>query len=129
MNEDILELKYPTNNRPGLVYTNQDASINIAFNLNNTYLNGEDISKTVELVKLLFVKMGYLVIPSNFEINGTKFYTLSFETQAVDTIIYNYITIFSIDNQIMLINFNCIDKYTDEWKDVGKFIIKSIKIK
>lgn len=129
MNEDILDLKYPTDNKPELVYTNQDASINIAFNLNGVHFNGEDISKTVELIKLSFIKMGYLVTPSNFEVDGTKIYTLAFNTQAINAVIYNYMVIFPIKDQLTIINFNCTDELADEWSDVGEFIIKSIKIK
>jgi len=129
MSEEYLELKYPTDNRPKLVYTNEDGSINFAFNLDSAYLDDEKLTDYVSTVESLFSKTGYSVNRMDYEANGIKFYTLTLKTPAIDSVIYNYMTIFSIDGHLMVISFNCIDEYTDEWSDVSKFVIQSIKIK
>jgi len=129
MSEDILQVKYPTSNRPKLVYTNKDATINIAFNEYRHYLTDKKLSEYIDLVKSELNKKGYSVYSFDFEVDGLKLYTLTLNTQAIDTTIYNYMVIFSIDEEIIFINFNCIDKYTEEWSEVAKFIIQSIRVK
>lgn len=128
MSEDILQIKYPSDNGPELVYTNEDATVNIAFNFSSGSLDGKDLYEYVDALKLMLEKLEYLYYSFDFEVDGLKLYTLSLVTPAVDTSIYNYMIIFSIDDQIMLVSFNCIEEYMDEWKDVAEFVAKSIKV-
>ena len=50
-------------------------------------------------------------------------------TAAVDTDIYNYMAIFEIAEELMILNFNCVYDLSEEWKLVGNFLIESIKEK
>jgi len=129
MDEETLNIKYPSNNKPRLVYTNEDASINVAFNLNGEYLNGRKLSDFVEVMKKTFEQMDQVYYSYDFELDGTKLYTLKMVTQAIDTEVFNYMVIFELNDQIMIINFNCTKQYMDEWQEVGEFIINSIKFK
>lgn len=62
-----------------------------------------------------------------WERNNHKIRELEFITQASDTKIYNHIIAFSVDGKLRLVNFNCTQELSEEWKDISKFIIDSIK--
>ena len=52
---------------------------------------------------------------------------MEFTTQSSDTEIYNHMIVFSVDSKLRLVNFNCTKEFSDEWKEISKFIIESIK--
>lgn len=129
MNTSQLKEKYQTQNSPKIAYTNDEGSINIAFNNGKYSLNGRTLNDYIESIKIALNKLGYFYYYFPLEVNGNDIHTFSFYTQAEDTMIYNYIAIFSIDNELMLLNFNCIKDYEAEWQGFGEYIINSIKIK
>lgn len=129
MDEEVAKIKYPSENRPPLIYTNEDASINVAFNLKIAIIAGSSVAEYVNIMKDLLVKMGYDVNIGSFEIDGKKLYTLRFVSRALDTDIYNNMILFEDDGILKTISLNCIEKYMDEWKDVFSFITHSIKFK
>ena len=52
---------------------------------------------------------------------------MEFTTEGSDTEIYNHIITFSVNDKLRLVNFNCTKELSEEWKEISKFIIESIK--
>lgn len=129
MDEEIAKFKYPSENRPSLIYTNKDASINVAFNLKTASIAGSSAAEYVNVIKSLLVKMGYDVDSESFEVEGKRLYTLKFVSLAIDTNIYNNMILFEENGILKTINLNCTEKYMNEWKEVFVFITHSIKFK
>ena len=129
MDEEIAKFKYPSENRPSLIYTNEDASINVAFNLKTASIAGASAAEYVNVIKSLLVKMGYDVDSESFEVEGKRLYTLKFVSLAIDTNIYNNMILFEENGILKTINLNCTEKYMNEWKEVFVFITHSIKFK
>ncbi len=129
MSNELLELKYRLGNTPKKAYANDDASISIVFNANNTELSGIKLNDFVEEWKSTFSQMGYFYYYFPFEVNGLDVHTIALNTSAIDSKIYNYMIIFSVDDEIMILNFNCTENHKNEWSQLGEFIAKSIKKK
>ena len=128
MSDEYLKVKYPSENRPTIAYTNDDASINVLLNLDDHELANADVEKYVKVleetlnnfVEELEIKFSVL--------NGHKIGELEFISKATDTKIYNHMIAFSLNGKLRLISFNCIEEYKDEWQDVSDYIVKSLKI-
>ena len=44
----------------------------------------------------------------------------------MDTDIYNHMIVFSVDDTLRIVSFNCTKELQENWKEVGEFIIKSL---
>lgn len=129
MSDELLKIKYPYGNVPKKAYSNEDASISIVYNLDRTSLNGNKLSSYIESLKLSFSKMGYIYYYFPHKVNGNEIHTFSFNSQAIDTTIYNYMAFFEVDGELVIFSFNCTSNYQAEWSSVAEYIVKSIKIK
>lgn len=127
MNDEMLKIKYPTENPPSLVYTNERGTINIALVMNDVAMKNTQIEEYTKLMESTYKEYSKDTKINFWERNNHKIGELEFVTQALDTEIYNHIISFSIDGKLRIVNFNCTKELSEEWKDISKFIINSIK--
>lgn len=132
MEEDMLKTKYPMQNRPALVYTNDAGSINVAFSQTTSKAEEKDIPE----IKETFVKVFKSMYKSSewlsdglVTINGKNVGFMELITPALDTKIYNRIFFAECDGRILLCTFNCKESQMKEWAPVGKKIMNSLVIK
>ena len=132
MNDEMMKLKYPSERRPTLVYTNKSGGINVALNLTKNKANQDLIAPYKDNFVTTFKNM----YPSAEwkesgvkEINGRKVGFLELITPAIDTKIYNLMFFTDLDGQLLLCTFNCTEKSIKEWEPTAKEIMKSLKIK
>lgn len=126
MSDELVNIKYPNGNPPSLVYTNDRTTINIVLVLNDVNIKNSEIEEYVKSMESLYKDYADNIIINFFERNNYKVGEIEFITHAEDTDIYNHIMVFSIDEKLRLINFNCTKDLMSEWKDIGDFIIDSI---
>lgn len=127
MNDEMLKIKYPTGNLPSLVYTDERGTINIALVLNDVAMKNTQIEEYTKLMESTYREYSKDAKINFFEKNNHKIGELEFITKASDTDIYNHIIVFSVDDKLRLVNFNCTKELSEEWKEISKFIINSIK--
>jgi hypothetical protein len=132
MKEDMLKLKYPSGNRPSLVYTNDDGTINIAFSQTPEKASQKDIPEltntSMKMYKSLY-KSATWYSNGVATINGKKVGYLEFLTPAIDTKIYNMIFFTDCGGRLLLCTFNCTERQMKNWTPVGKKIMKSLSTK
>lgn len=58
MSEDMMKTKYPSENRPQIVYTNESGSINVAFHYTESTASSSELPTFLETIKTLFENMG-----------------------------------------------------------------------
>lgn len=132
MSEELMKLKYPSERRPALVYTNETGGINIALNLTQHQAS----QQLIPSFKDNFVQTFKGLYPSAewkdsgvTTINGREVGYLELVTPAIDTEIYNLIFFTDLDGKLLLCTFNCTQKSIDEWAPTAKEIMNSLKIK
>ena len=132
MSEDLMKIKYPSERRPTLVYSNESGGINIALNLTQSQANQEIISaytdNFVQTFKNLYPSADWKDSGVKM-INGKKVGYLELVTPAIDTEIYNLMFFTDLDGKLLLCTFNCTKKSIDEWTPTAKEIMSSLKIK
>lgn len=132
MSDEMMKLKYPSERRPTLVFTNKSGGINVALNLTKNKANQDLMVQYKEN----FVKTFKSMYPSAEwiesgikEVNGKKVGFLELITPAIDTKIYNLMFFTDVEGQLLLCTFNCTEKSVKEWEPTAKEIMTSLKIK
>lgn len=127
MNAERLKIKYPTQNPPSIVYTNERGTINVALVMNDVTMKNNQIEEYTKLMESTYKEYSKDTKINFWERNNHKIGEIEFITQASDTEIYNHIIAFSVNDKLRLVNFNCTKELSEEWKEISKFIIESIK--
>jgi len=132
MSEELISIKYPSQRRPTLVYSNESGGVNVALNLTQNKASQQEI----EAYQNNFVQTFKNLYPSAEwkdngvkTINGKKVGYLELVTPAIDTEIYNLIFFTDLDGKLLLCTFNCTRKDINKWTPVAKEIMNSLKLK
>lgn len=131
MGEDMMRLKYPSERRPTLVFTNPDGSVNVALNHTDNRVGSDDIPALLDVVVDMFRNL----YPSArwyrsevAEIAGRPFFLLDLRTPAIDTEVRNLMAGTSLDGRLLFVTFNVTRELEDAWLAAGEAIIRSIRI-
>ena len=131
MSEDMMKLKYPSERRPTLVYTDKTGGVNVAFN----HTENKASQQQIDVFKESFVSTFKNLYPSAewkgtgvTEINGRKVGYLELVTPAIDTKIYNLMFFTDLDGRLLLCTFNCVAKKEKDWLEPAKQIMNSLKV-
>lgn len=127
MSDEMISVKYPNGNSPSLVYTNERGTINVALVMNDVAIKNTQIEEYIKIMESTYKNYTKNIEINFWERNNHKIGEMEFWTQASDTEIYNHIIAFSVDGKLRLVNFNCTKELSEEWKEISKFIIESIK--
>ena len=130
MPDSYIKVKYPSQFRPHLILTTMDLSVNLGFTLFNQKASEEEIEGLAVQIKNTIKRANPIAQfygQETFNSTNCKKVWFDFRTQALDEAIYNIQFITLIDHNIMLGIFNCLYRDTDEWHEMIKQIIESIK--
>ena len=132
MTSEMLAAKYPASNRPTLVYTNEDGSINFAFNHTVNQVTDDKLPEVLPA----FVQQFNSIYPQirwfkkeMEKVNGKSFIVMEFITPAVDTRIYNLMYITELEGKMLMCSFNCMESQKSEWESKAKQALNSVEIK
>jgi len=132
MTEKMLEAKYPSNNRPTLVYTNKDGTINFAFNHTNNSIPADKLPEVLPVFVQQFNSSYPQIewIKKNVgKVNKKDFIKLEFITPAMDSKIYNIMYVTVLEGRLLMSSFNCLESQMKDWSKDAKKSLNSIKIK
>jgi hypothetical protein len=132
MSEEMMQWKYPSEQRPTLVYTDETGGVNVAFN---------HTTSTVEEAEFESLK-NYLVSTMKNKyptakwkgtgiqtIHGRKVGYLELITPAIDTDIYNLLFFTTLDGRLLICTFNCVARKQKVWLEPAQEIMHSLTIK
>ena len=131
MPPEKVSLKYPSERRPGLIYTNEDGAINITLNHTQIPFEAVDIQNfrdsmidTIEKMQpaVRWLEKGMKII--NEKDSGY----FEFISPALDTDIYNLMFVTELHGRALIISFNCPEVEMDDWQPVAKGIINTLEI-
>ena len=130
MSEDIARLKYPSERRPPIVFTNTEGTVNItvkptAQRVTEANIDSARISLTESLRR---------IYPSGnvgsrlFDLGDRTAFFINMTTPAIDTEIRNMITGAAVDGRLVLFGFNVTRELESEWIDKGAIILMTVLI-
>ena len=128
--DTMKKIKYPSEQRPQIIKTSLDTSVNFGFSLLPLPIRNEQTKNAIKQFKTVLKKVNpsYVFYDLKEEKIGKK--TISwfdFKSYGVDFPMYNIMYIIPIRNKVMHGIFNCLYKDIDEWKDYAFQVIKTIK--
>lgn len=126
MTSDLLNVKYPNGNVPTYVLTNEETTINVVVNVTKDKMNNESITPFLETMKQTLETSSEIIESNVYEKENHNIGEIKFISKAVDTDIYNHMIIFSVDDTLRIVSFNCTKELKDSWESVGEFVIDSL---
>lgn len=131
MSHEVAALKYPSERRPSLIFTDESTSINIAFNHTQNAINEAEVAKfkdnMIEILKKMQPSIRW------FE-NGVKninnkrvgFYEML--APGFDGNSYNFVFFTELEGKVLLCSLNCLEEEMEDWKPVAREIMETLKI-
>lgn len=131
MPTETVALKYPAERKPEVIITNEAGTVNITFSHTRTALENEDIQRFRDYIIKTIRKMQPAIewVASGLKIiNEKNIGYFEFIVPALDTNIYNFLSVTELDKQALMINFNCPEEEVDEWRPIAKGILDTLII-
>ena len=131
MGEEMLSIKYPSERRPTLVYTNGQGSVNVAINHTKTHLSSTELNDCYESVDRAFRNLHPSAKWFNsgmVEINDRMCFRLDLRIPALDTEIRNVMIGTELDGRLLIVSVNVIQKLEPEWMSTVEEIISTIRV-
>ncbi len=130
MSREDIKVKYPQANPDNItVYSNQRGTINILLNISDVLLENELSSVLFQTTERLKKVKGLSIEKSEVKkINNKEVAIIAFNSQAVDTRIYNLMFITDINGKTFTGNYNCTYEHLSKWKDIGAEIVNSLVV-
>ncbi len=131
MSEALLRVKYPSSQRPTLVYSNPSGSVNLALNHTANPLQPNQLAEVHQVMEATFKRLYPSAVwfqSGLTTINGRAFFLLDLRTPALDTEIRNLMVGTSLQGRLLLISFNVTKPREARWLPTAKKILASIKV-
>lgn len=130
MSLEAKKLKYPSENRPDIIKSNENGSIAVTFKLIDSYLTDEQIEELKDTMKIINNRLN----PANIyfdegilEVDEKKIGYFDFKSSAIDDFLYNFIFLFELQEKTIMGTFSCSYSEYDEWKDIVVEMVNTIK--
>lgn len=128
MSNEMKRRKYPVGNNPDFVFTNNEGTVNIAFNHTPVTVRNNDVVSFENTFLQQLQNSNPINMTHRVElINEAEFVVFEFTSQAVDTKVYNLLFLTNLDGKLLLGTFNCTDDLKKDWEPKMKGMLLSIK--
>lgn len=131
MDENLAKVKYPDEDRPDYIYTNDDTTVNLTFSLDNS---GELDNNEVEEVKNLLAKQIKRLYPASkiedsqtIDAEGKNISFFSFDIPLIDGNLYNLMFFMEHKKQLLMGSFNCSIYQKKQWKPLIRQMLMTVK--
>lgn len=127
---EVAKLKYPMEQRPQIIKTNEETDINFTFQLLDISLTEEYIEEMVQSLKTAiknYQPCNVFYDSKTEQLENVHVSWYDFKSNGLDGKIYNVMYGVVIDGKYMQGSFNCKFKDASVWKPVALYIIRSIR--
>lgn len=131
MSAEMLEVKYPAAQRPTLVFTNEQGTVNLAINHTKNKATAASIPvfhrQTEAMMRRQIAAENWLA-SEMITLDELIWFRLDFRTPAVDTTIRNITLGTSLENRMLLVSFNTATAEEEVWLPIGQQMIQSLRL-
>lgn len=128
--EHLARLKYPSVNRPKLIYTSYDTKATFTFNISPVPMLSTQTKDAAEQFKQLLKKLYPLNEFSSIKEEQLKENCLSwfsYRGHAIDDRTFDIMYVTPVAGQCMIGTFNCVAALENQWKEVVIAMMRSIE--
>ncbi len=123
----IAKIKYPSEQRPQVIMTSDDGTVNFTFSLYDTEFNERQIEDALGQFKAVIRKVNPAFIFYDFVVESDKALGwFDFKSYGLDEQIYNVMYLLPVEGKLMHGIFNCLYRDILEWKEPVHQIMMSV---
>lgn len=130
MSTELAALKYPSDRRPNLIYTDESLSINLAFNLTPHRLQEEGVAafqeNMIDILEQAQPSADWLDTDV-LKIDEKTVGFLEIITPAIDGDIFNLMFFASIEGIALIGTFNCMEEDLETWRPIARAMMESLR--
>ncbi|KGR87814.1 hypothetical protein CD31_05200 [Lysinibacillus boronitolerans JCM 21713 = 10a = NBRC 103108] len=130
MSTELAALKYPSDRRPNLIYTDESSSINLAFNLTPHRLQEEGVAafqeNMIDILEQAQPSADWLDTDV-LKIDEKTVGFLEIITPAIDGDIFNLMFFASIEGIALIGTFNCMEEDLETWRPIARAMMESLR--
>ncbi|MSS65034.1 hypothetical protein [Velocimicrobium porci] len=129
MPKEIARIKYPSSQRPDIIWSNEETTVNIAFTYKEELLEDEETKELRDAMKGILLKVNPSIreVKCNcLTVEQKTIASLEFVSSALDEEIYNLMFFFSLKGRLLMGTFNCVYSEKENWLDIFWQMMKSI---
>ncbi len=130
MSTELASLKYPSERRPNLIYTDESSTINLAFNLTPHRLTEEGVAafqeNMIDILEQAQPSADWLDTDV-LTIDEKSVGFLEIITPAIDGDIFNLMFFVSIEGQALIGTFNCMEDDLETWRPIARAMMESLQ--
>lgn len=131
MEQELMDIKYPSSRRPEYIYTSESTSINVTLKIMEQQIQAEELEDFTETMMTILQKTQptakMLDIGMN-EVDGVQIGYFDFITPALDNKIYNLMFLFIVGEHVTMGSINCLKKEMNIWKPIAYGMMETISI-
>ncbi len=130
MNAEYASIKYPSERRPQIIYTDETTSKNICFNHLDTDTLEKDIEKFKDSMRQVLESIQPAAIwfeDGSSMVHDKKLAYFEFISPAIDAKIYNFIFFAEIKGKALICTINCIEEDMGDWMLLARGMMKSFE--
>lgn len=128
LGKEMAKLKYPSEKRPDIIYTNVETTVSITFS-RLTLAAGEE-KKGCALMRQQLKELyadGSILGGGTVQAKGLELECLIFMSPAWDAMIYNQMFFMPLEGRLMIGNCSCLAQEKDEWEGLFGQMLASIR--
>lgn len=132
MSEEDAKMKYPSERRPSIIYTNKETSINLTFNHTAYEIEPdemEDFKDTMIAVIKRAQPAAKWLKDGVMEIDQKDVGYCMYMTPALDCNLFLYQLFTELEGKALLITFTCTDEEREDWEAIAHVMMESLKWK
>jgi hypothetical protein len=132
MSEELLRLKYPSERRPTVVFSNDRGSVNLATSLTDNPVRPEQIADLHKVMESTFRNLYPSATWYRSEVitqDGRRYFLLDLLTPAIDTQIRNIMIGTSFRGRLLLFSFNVTRGLEKSWLEAGQRMLSSVRVR
>lgn len=127
MPQRIAKIKYPSEQRPQVIMTSDDGTVNFTFSLYDTEFNERQIEDALGQFKAVIRKVNPAFVFYDFVVESDKALGwFDFKSYGLDEQIYNVMYLLPVEGKLMHGIFNCLYRDILEWKEAVHQIMMSV---
>jgi hypothetical protein len=131
MSDQMYKLKYENRPRPAVALSDKKGEVSLIGRITNQRANESQIVayKDFQIAGLKKLHPDIQLIDGGLKtVRGKKVGYFKFLSQAVDQKIFNYYFFTVVDGEIILFNFNCIEKLRANWESKSEQMVSSLTV-
>lgn len=131
MDPDMAALKYPSEHRPSLIFSDESGSVNITFNQTKNVLSDAKLPafKDFLLQNLKRMQSSAQILEDGvWTFNERAVGYVEFISQAIDGEIYNLTCVAELEGRALLISFNCLAGEMELWQPLAQAMVETMRL-